>query len=75
MHEIHLLSAAQLSFADIVVEGIFDGMFAAAPGRARENPCRLFHDYDIRILMEDIDALYMARLPFHATFSVLTSVT
>ena len=75
MHKIDLLPAAQLPFADIIVEGIFNGMFAAASGSARKNPRRFFDDNDIWILMEDIDALYMARFPFHATFSVLTSVT
>jgi hypothetical protein len=75
VHKIHLLPAAQLPFADIVVKGIFDGMLAAASGCARENPRRLFDDYYIRILMEDIDAFYMARSALHAMLSVLSTIT
>ena len=75
VHKIHLLPAAQLPFADIVVEGIFDGMLAAASGCARENPRRLFDDYYIRILLEDIDAFYMARSALHAMLSVLPTIT
>ena len=75
MHEIHLLPAAQLPFAHIVVESVFDSVFAAAPGCARENPRRLFDDYNIQILMEDIDAFYMTRPTLHATHSVPPSIT
>ena len=75
MHEIHLLPAAQLPFADIVVKGIFHGMFATAPGCARKNPRRLFDNYDIQILMEDIDALYMTWLALHAALSVPPRIT
>jgi hypothetical protein len=36
---------------------------------------RLFYDYYIQILMENIDALYITRFPLHATHSILSSIT